>query len=363
MTGDEGRAGIARAPRAGEERSASGIGRRPGRRLLAALALAGALLLGACGTTEAPTADPGGAVPAGEQITLTDARGTEITLDGPATRTVGLEWNVVEHLVSLGVMPVGVADVEGYTNWVQAAPLEGEVTDVGIRGEPSIDSIAALRPDLVLATTDLPPGAVSQIEAFAPVLVVRPADAADPIGRMRENLELVATATATGEQAERLLADFDAKLDDGRAAIAEAGLAGRPIAFADGFVDGGQLSIRPFTEGSLVGGVNTELGLVDAWPMEGDPDYGLASTDVEGLTNLPADTLFVYYANDAAYGGTDPFVQALEGNAVWQSLPFVRGGDVTRLPDGIWMFGGPSSMRQYVDALVAALTGGPQPAG
>jgi iron complex transport system substrate-binding protein len=28
---------------------------------------------------------------------------------------------------------------------------------------------------------------------------------------------------------------------------------------------------------------------------------------------------------------------------------------VHRLPDGIWMFGGPTSMTQYVDAVVAAL--------
>jgi hypothetical protein len=86
-----------------------------------------ALLLGACGTTEEPGTDAA-AGPAGEQITLIDGRGAQVTLDGPATRTVGLEWNVVEHLVSLGVMPVGVADVEGYTNWVQAAPLDEGVT-------------------------------------------------------------------------------------------------------------------------------------------------------------------------------------------------------------------------------------------
>ncbi|MDN5751102.1 MAG: ABC transporter substrate-binding protein, partial [Pseudonocardia sp.] len=253
-------------------------------RLLAALGAA-ALLLTACGTTEA--AAPDAAAPSGEQITLTDGRGQEVVLDGPATRTVGLQWNVVEHLVSLGVMPVGVADVEGYGNWVQAEPLTGEVTDVGVRGEPSVEAIAALTPDLVVATTDLPEAAVTQLETIAPVLIVRPADAADPIGQMRENLELIATATGKQAEAEQLLADFDATLDEGRAAIAAAGLAGRPIAFADGFIDGGALSIRPFTEGSLVGGVNTELGLVDAWPMEGDPDYGLASTDVEGLTNLP----------------------------------------------------------------------------
>jgi ABC-type Fe3+-hydroxamate transport system substrate-binding protein len=313
--------------------------------------IAAAVLLAACGTTEqAATPD---AAPSGEQITLTDARGQEVVLDGPAARTVGLEWNVVEHLVSLGVMPVGVADVEGYGNWVQTEPLTGEVTDVGVRGEPSVEAIATLAPDLVVATTDLPDAAVAQLETIAPVLLVRSADAADPIGQMRANVELVAQATGKEAEAQTLLADFDAALAAGAEAITAAGLEGRGYAFSDAYIDGGQLSIRPFTEGSLAGAVAQEIGLVDAWTVEGDADYGLASTDVEGLTAL-GDVEYVYYDNAAVT--PDPVTETLTGNAVWESLPFVQAGNVKRLPDGIWMFGGPSSMQAYVDAVVTALS-------
>lgn len=312
--------------------------------------VAAALVLTACGTTEQPATPE--AAPAGAPITLTDSRGKEVVLDGPAERTVGLEWNVVEHLVSLDVMPVGVADVEGYGNWVQTEPLTGAVTDVGVRGEPSVESIAALDPDLVIATSDLPEAAVAQLESVAPVLLVRAADAADPIGQMRANIELIAQATGKEAAAETLLSAFDASLAEGAAAITAAGLQGRRYAFSDSFIDGGQLSIRPFTEGSLAGAVAQEIGLVDAWTVEGDADYGLASTDVEGLTAL-GDVEFVYYDNAAVT--PDPVDEALTGNAVWESLPFVQAGNVTRLPDGIWMFGGPSSMRAYVDAVVAAL--------
>lgn len=317
---------------------------------LPAILTAAALAMTACGTTEETAAATPGT--AGEQITLTDSRGEQVTLDGPADQVVGLEWNVVEHLVSLGVMPVGVADVEGYGDWVSEAPLEGEVTDVGLRGEPSIDAIAALSPDLVLATTDLPQAAVDQLEQLAPVIVVRSADASDAIGRMRENVELVATATGTQDEAEQLLADFDAALADGAAELEEAGLAGDEFVFADGYLDGGRVSIRPFAQGSLVGEVTEELGLQNAWTTEGDPDYGLGATDVEGLTALD-DVHFLYITNGSAE--EDPFAAGLAGNAVWESLPFVAGGDVHRLPDGIWMFGGPASMTAYVDAVVAEL--------
>ena len=327
-----------------------------GHRIVAALGAAvAALVLAACGTTEAPAGTPESPAPAsGVQITVTDARGKQITFDGPATRAVGLEWALVEYLVTLGVMPAGVADVEGYSAWVQAAPLPRDVTDVGVRGEPSIEAIAALRPDVVFTTPDMNEGAITQLEAIAPVVVVRDADASDAIGQMRRNLELVAQVTGKQAEAAQLLAGFDTALAEGKQRIAAAGLAGRRIAFADGYLDGGRLSIRAFTDGSLIGTVTRELGLVNAWPMKGDESYGTATTDVEGLTTL-GDVEFVYWTNKVE--GPDPFVEGLAGNAVWQSLPFVQAGNVTRLPDGIWMFGGPASMRQYIDAITAALTG------
>jgi iron complex transport system substrate-binding protein len=327
-----------------------------GRRIVVALGAAvAALALAACGTTEAPAGTPASPAPAsGAGFTVTDARGEQIAFDGPATRAVGLEWNVVEHLVSLGVMPVGVSDVEGYGAWVQAAPLSADVTDVGVRGEPSVEAIAALRPDVVFASQDVNEGALGQLEAIAPVVVVRDADVSDQIGQMRRNVELVGQVTGKQAEAGQLLGEFDAALADGAQKIAAAGLGGRQIAFGDGYLDGGRLSIRAFTEGSLVGAVSQELGLADAWPMPGEGDYGTASTDVEGLTAL-GDVEFVYWTNDVE--GPDPFVDGLAGNAVWESLPFVQAGNVTRLPDGIWMFGGPASMRQYVDAITGALAG------
>lgn len=322
-------------------------------KILAALAAVALLSLTACGTTE----EAGGSTPteaaAGESISVTDARGKEITLDGPAERVVATEWNAVENLVSLGVMPVGAADVEGYAQWVSAEPLDGSVTDVGVRGEPSIDTLVSLTPDVVIVTDQLAEGAIEQIEKTVPVVVVPGGDATDNIGQMFENLELIATVTGTEDQAAELKSGFEAKIAEGRTAIEEAGGAGMPVAFSDAYVDAGSVSIRPFTEASLVGSVFAQLGLASAWTVEGDPAYGLAQTDVEGLTALPEDTGFWYIANDA-FG--DPYQEQLKDNAVWTGLPFVEAGRVTRFPDSLWTFGGPSSMGQFVDAAVDAAT-------
>lgn len=314
-----------------------------------ALAATAALALAGCGTTEAPKKESAKET----AVTVTDSRGKKVTLDGPAKRVVGTEWNVVETLVTLGVQPVGVADVKGYTAYDTSAPLTKDVKDIGTRGEPSVATVAGLKPDLIVATTDLSDSAIAQLSKAAPVVVVRSADASRQIDQMVDNVNLIAEATGTEEKAKAEVASFRKAVADGKKKLAAAGLGGKEVAFADGWQEGNQVSVRPYVKGSLLADVNTELGLVDPWKLEGDKAYGLAATDVEGLTKI-GDARFTYIANDA--DGGDPFADGLKGNAVWKSLPFVKNDQVHRLPDGIWMFGGTASMRDYIDALVGALT-------
>lgn len=326
----------------------------------AALLAAGALALAGCGTTETPEPAAGGgdedsatSSAAAGPVTYTDERG-EHTLDAPAEDVVALEWGLTENLLALGVEPIGQADVKGYNTWAQAAPLDPETEDVGMRGEPSLSAITALDPDLIVTTTDVPANVIDQLEEIAPVLAMRGSASEDPLGYMRQTVETLATATGTEDEAEQLLADFDAKVEEGRQAVADAGLDGEPFVMADGWLSGGTVSIRMFTPGSFFGAIGEELGMVNAWTEGGDPDYGLAQTDVEGLTEIgPAQ--FFYIANDTE--GGDAFTEGLGDNPIWQQLPFVQDDTVHRLPDGIWMFGGPLSASAYIDAVVEAVSG------
>jgi iron complex transport system substrate-binding protein len=259
---------------------------------------------------------------------------------------------VVENLITLGVMPAGVADTKGYTAWVSAAKLDASAKDVGTRGEASVDAIVALNPDLIITTTDESAATIAQLEKAAPVLVVRGADAKNAIPQMKKNFELIAQAVGKTEQARTALADFDKKLAEGKQKIADAGKSGTPYTMADGYKEGSTISIRMYTAGSLLGAVTNELGLKNAWTGAGDPDYGLAQTDIEGLTKLK-DGEFLYIANT---DGGDVFGGDLAKNAIWKNLPFVKSGNVHRLADGIWMFGGPKSTEQFIDATVQAVT-------
>ncbi|GAA2634096.1 ABC transporter substrate-binding protein [Paractinoplanes durhamensis] len=325
------------------------------RRALATSAVAlTVMLIAACGTTEdtTDTAAPASSAPTGP-VDLTDERGT-VHLDAPAKNVVSLEWGLTENLVALGVKPVGEADVKGYNTWDTSAPIDASTPDVGTRGEPSLDAIIALDPDLVVTTTDLPETVIKQIAAKIPVLALRGSDGTDPIGYMRKTVTTLAKATGTDAKATELLAGFDAKVAAGKDALAKAGRTGAPFVMADGWVDSGTVTVRMYTPTSFFGGIAKELGLTGQWTTGGDKDYGLAHTDVEGLTKITdAQTTFLYVANKSDGGD---FTDSLKTNAVWKQLPFVTANRVKRIPDGIWMFGGPLSANAYIDALTAAVT-------
>ncbi|ROR66724.1 iron-siderophore ABC transporter substrate-binding protein [Agrococcus jenensis] len=327
----------------------------PARPVLAGVAVLTALALAACGTTEAPaeSAAPGAS---SEAVTLTDARGVEVEIPAEVEDVVALEWAAVEHLQVAGVPPVGVADVAGYTDWSgTGAPLEGEPTDVGTRIEPSIDAIAGLAPDLIVTVLGADDAAYADLEAIAPVLVLQGADAADPIGTMYADLRLVGEAVGGQDAVETAITAYEAHVEELSATVEEAGLTGTPLAHMDGYENGGQVEIRPYADGALLPAAFESIGFVNGWPGEGDAQYGLGVTDVEGLTALEEGTHIVYMT----VGERDVFTQQLASNAIYTELPTVQAGNVHRLPDGIWLFGGVESMTAYLDALVAALSPAP----
>ncbi|KAA1424270.1 iron-siderophore ABC transporter substrate-binding protein [Nocardioides antri] len=336
------------------------------RSIAAALTAPLALLLVACGTTEsggddeAPRANDS-ADCANDQtetatgpVSLTDSYGREVELEQPAERVAVLEWQQVEDVLSLCLTPVAVADAEGYSTWDTAEELPEGVTDVGTRGEPNLETLFGTNPDLVIVeayTAD--DEIIKQLEKYdVPVLATKGADAKDPIQNMLDTFELIAQATGREERADVVVDDFNASLEEAKQTIAEADVATDSFVYFDGWIQGGNVAIRPFGQGSLMGELGEALGLTNAWKGEVDPAYGLGQTDIEGMSEV-GDATFFYT------GTTDPAgdVNAeLAKNRVWQQIPAVEEGRSHAFPEGIWTFGGPRSAQRVIDAYVDLLT-------
>lgn len=343
---------------------------RPSRRALAALtAGAAAVALAACGTTEVPETASGAPSDAAalsdscaedstttstEPVSLTDDLGRPVTLDKPAERVAVLEWQQVEDTLTLCIAPVAVADAEGFGTWDTAETLPEGTADVGTRGEPNLDALAAANPDLIIVeATGKDDPVIAQLESLGvPVLATVGADASDPIGTMKGLFTLIGEATGRTERADAVLSEFDEHVATAKQEVADAGLSTTDFVYFDGWVDGGNVSIRPFGDGALFTALGEELGLTSVWTGETDPAYGLGQTDIEGLTAV-GDANLIYTSTDDPAGN---YVDELEKNNLWTNLPAVQDGRAYAFPAGIWTFGGPRSSEQAIDAYVEILT-------
>lgn len=125
----------------------------------AILSLTLLFLISACGSAQnpgepvsAPTAQPPAASAATK--TIKHAMGT-VEIKGTPKRIVTLEWVYAEDLLALGVQPTGVADIAGYKRNFSIQPqLAAETVDVGTRQESNLESIAGLKPDLIITSAN-----------------------------------------------------------------------------------------------------------------------------------------------------------------------------------------------------------------
>jgi iron complex transport system substrate-binding protein len=288
------------------------------------LTILAALILSAC----AP------AVPAKEAagLTLTDGLGRTVTLASPAQRVVSLAPSNTEILFALGAgdMVVGRDQFSDYPAEAKTIASVG-----GSMGEYSLEAIAALKPDLVLASELNSPELVASLEKLG--LTVYYLSNPKTFEELYTNLETV--ATLTGRDATKLTDSLKARVTAVDEKIVP--LSSRPSVFYE--VDATDPS-KPYTAGvgtfinliiNRAGGANiTELaGITDPYPQVG----------LELLVVTPPDIIIL---GDSMWGTTPEVVAGRPG---WESLLAVTEGRVFPFDDNLVSRPGP----RLVDGLEA----------
>lgn len=159
-----------------------------------------------------------------DPITIND--GThEITLPDAPTRIVALEFSFVDALASVEVSPVGVADDNDPARIpAEVRDIIGDWTSVGLRPQPSIEAIAALKPDLIVADLDRHASVYDALSAIAPTLLL-PSRGEDYEGSLRsaaligEAVGKDAEMTARLEEHRARMADYASRIPDGATMI------------------------------------------------------------------------------------------------------------------------------------------------
>jgi iron complex transport system substrate-binding protein len=295
-----------------------------------------------------------GAARTASAIVLNDSTGRTVTLNAPAKRIVALEWSYAEDVLALQVPLVGVADIPGYRSWLRTPPIktDGSVTDVGTRAQPSLEKIAALRPDLIITSVTRVGDTLSQLSAIAPTLVFNayPTNGRTQYDDMVWTFNMLAKATGKQARAAQLLKQLNGTYASAKKLLAKRGVTKHTVTTTQAFTTGGQSVARLFTPSAMVAQILEKIGLKDGW--NGDPgQFGFTSVGLESLSKLPEDSylLFVAQSND------NPFAGSWLNNPAYQALPIVKAGRVLSLRADTWFFGGPLSAGQLVRQVVARL--------
>src|SRR5699024_482112 len=170
-------------------------------------------LLAACGDDERSDQDnhnENGTNDSGETVTIEDAMGTQTIEKGPEN-IVALEWSYAENLLALGIQPAGVADLDGFHQWVNIdKEFDESVEDVGTRQEPNLEAIRRQDPDLIIAVKFRHEQYLDQLKEIAPVVTFAPYGEEaiqDHYENMLNEMKTLAKIVNKQDQAEQAIAD------------------------------------------------------------------------------------------------------------------------------------------------------------
>jgi len=137
-----------------------------------------------------------------QAFTVRDMLGRDVALSAPPRRIVSLVPSVTEILYGLGAEEL----VAGVTTLCDFPPAAQQKPKVGGIVNPSLEVIASLRPDLVLATTEgNRDSTIQQLEALGiPTYVVSPKN----FSGVLESIELIGGLTRRQEAARRMVEEI-----------------------------------------------------------------------------------------------------------------------------------------------------------
>jgi iron complex transport system substrate-binding protein len=304
------------------------------------------------GASEGPSAAPSA---------LADGMGSDQAADGTFPRTVThfegsttiearpkkiavLSTGQLDDLLTLGVVPTVTtrADNAGLVPAYLADAFPSykkqlaELTDAGTRQAPNLETLAAAKPDLILANDSLG-DLYPKLSKIAPTVIT----AGNGINWKRDLL-LVGDAVGKGEAARKLL--------DGIVADAKekgAGIKGDPAVSMVRFTPD---RTRMFGVSSFTGSIAVDMGLSRPKSQQ----FKAISEDVGAESIDTADGDWIFYSVQGDASKTD--AASVVAGPLWKSMKAVGAGHAVKVDDDPWYLNaGPSAARLVISELAENL--------
>ncbi|BBI35826.1 stalk domain-containing protein [Cohnella abietis] len=272
------------------------------------------------------------------QRTIKHAMG-ETTLTSVPKRVVVLFNGMVDISLTLGVKPVGAIE-----SWVQApwyhylrADMAG-VKSLGSELQPNIEAIVALKPDLIIGVKFRHEKIYGQLSKIAPTVYV------DQLFEWKANMDLVSKALNKEDKAAAFMANWNKRVADFKAAIADRNSEVSIVRFHD------DNSARVYISG-FAGSILKELGL-NRPKAQQSPDK--VFIDLDSQEQIPLIDGDIIFDITSSNNGGDEFKTQTEWqkNPLWSNLKAIKNGKYYKVNDITWnMSGGATAAKMMLDDL------------
>ena len=304
------------------------------------------------GTSEGPSAAPSA---------LADGVGSDQDTDGTFPRTVThfkgattisaepkkiavLSTGQLDDLLSLGVVPTATtrADNAGLVPdyLADAFPADkgrlAAMTDAGTRQAPNLETLAAAKPDLILANDSLG-DLYPKLSKIAPTVIT----AGNGINWKRDLL-LVGDSLGKGQAAQTMLDGIVAEAEKKGAAIE-----GAPTVSMVRFTPD---RTRMFGVSSFTGSIAVDMGLARPKSQQ----FNAISEDIGAESIDTADGDWIFYSVQGDASKTD--AASVVADPLWKSMKAVKAGQAVKVDDDPWYLNaGPSAARLVISELAENL--------
>ena len=254
-------------------------------------------------------------------VTVKDAKG-EFTLDKTPSRVVALEYSFVDALAQVGVSPVGVADDNKIDRILpQVREKIAAWQSVGTRSQPSLEVIASLKPDLIIADPSRHTAVFEELKKIAPTVMFDSRHES-----YQENLE---TAQKIGDLVGKS-SEMKAKINDHNDYIANIaknlGVQGKKASFGTSRED--KFNIQ--NDNGYVGSFLTTLGFA---PTKLNSDQAFVEINLEQLVMEKPEYLFIAHYRD------ESIARKWEAEPLWKAIPAVKANHVYSVDSDMWARG------------------------
>ena len=272
----------------------------------------------------------------GDEEDADDSTASSTDSDAQTTRVVALNTGHLDHLLLLGIVPVGLAvaksangDPSGIPDYIydrfgESFDLDA-IEQVGLRAEPDVEKIATLEPDLILSNDRADEALLTQLRGITTVVTTNGGSEL-----WKEDLGILADAVGKREEADDLLAAYEKNASD----------------WADNRGNDAVVS--------LVRGRNDEYILTGPSSLSGSvvEDAGLTRPDGQRLSDTANHDLSVENTDqldaDYLFYSFDGGAESLTDSASWRNLEVVKDGNAYAVDMDAWFLNASLVAAQYI---------------